>query len=109
MRLLFALTSAAVVIGWAGFAHADPSGDDAGFLDGLNKAGITYQNRDSAIAAGKAVCQMLDDGKNGMDIVKQLRDANPGFTPHDAAKFTMLAAAAYCPTQLGGASGGDKG
>ncbi|BBY08155.1 DUF732 domain-containing protein [Mycobacterium noviomagense] len=108
MRLLLALTSAAVVISCAGFAHADPSGDDAGFLDGLNKAGITYQNRDSAIAAGKGVCQMLDDGKNGMDIVKQLRDANPGFSAHDAANFTMLAAAAYCPTQLNGGGGSNK-
>jgi hypothetical protein len=108
MRTLLALTGAAVVIGVAGFAHADPSGDDAGFLDGLTKAGITYQDRDRAIAAGKGVCQMLDDGKNGMDIVKQLRDANPGFTAHDAANFTMLAAAAYCPTQLGGGSGGGK-
>jgi hypothetical protein len=109
MRLLFALISAAVAIGFAGFAHADPSGDDAGFLDGLNKAGITYQDRDRAVAAGKGVCQMLDDGKNGMEIVKQLRDANPGFTAHDAANFTMLAAAAYCPTQLGGGGGSSKG
>ncbi|MGH3563758.1 MAG: DUF732 domain-containing protein, partial [Mycobacterium sp.] len=34
------------------------------------------------------------------DVAKNLRDANGGFTPTDAAKFTVIAAGAYCPKYL---------
>ncbi|BCO36733.1 DUF732 domain-containing protein [Mycobacterium heckeshornense] len=108
MKLLLALTSVAVVAGSAAYAHAEPSSGDASFLDALTKAGITYQNADGAVASGKAVCAMLDDGKNATDIVNQLRQVNPGFSARDAAKFSVLASVAYCPKymQAGGESGG---
>ncbi|BBU23290.1 Conserved exported protein of uncharacterised function [Mycobacterium xenopi] len=109
MRVILALASAAGVIGLAASVHAEPSSGDASFLDALTKAGITYQNADGAVASGKAVCAMLDDGKNATDVVNQLRQANPGFSAQDAAKFSVLASVAYCPKYMqagGGESGG---
>ncbi|EID17154.1 hypothetical protein MXEN_01789 [Mycobacterium xenopi RIVM700367] len=81
-------------------AHADPAGDDANFLHSLDRLGITYQSPDSVIASGRAVCQLLDDGKSQKDIVQQLRQANPGFTLNSAKNFTVAAATAYCPQYL---------
>ncbi|BBU23289.1 Conserved exported protein of uncharacterised function [Mycobacterium xenopi] len=81
-------------------AHADPAGDDANFLHSLDRLGITYQSPDSVIASGRAVCQLLDDGKSQKDIVQQLRQANPGFTLNSAKNFTVAAATAYCPRYL---------
>lgn len=106
MRLLLALTSVVAAIGLATPAHAEPSDGDASFLDALKNAGITYQSPDSAVANGKAIGKMLDDGKGGPDIVSQLTQSNPGFSPRDAAKFLMLATVAYCPKymQVGGDS-----
>lgn len=106
MRLLLTLTSVTAAIGLAAPVHADPSAGDASFLDALKNAGITYQSPDSAVANGKAMCTMLDDGKSGPEIVTQLTQSNPGFSPRDAAKFLMVATVAYCPKymQVGGDS-----
>jgi hypothetical protein len=111
MRVFLALTSVAVVVGLAAAAHAEPSAGDASFLDALTKAGITYKNADGAVASGKAVCAMLDDGKNATDVVNQLRQVNPGFSAQDAAKFSVLASVAYCPKYMqagGGESSGNS-
>ncbi|WP_238159263.1 DUF732 domain-containing protein [Mycobacterium sp. MFM001] len=88
-------------------AFAEPSGDDAGFLEALNNAGITYQSPDRAVANAKGVCGMLDDGKGAPEIVTQLQQSNPGFAQRDAAKFVALASVAYCPKYMQG-SGGDS-
>jgi hypothetical protein len=131
MRLLIALASLAVVVGAAVPAHADPSGTDhadpsstdhadpsstdsgadASFLAALRQAGITYSNGDNAVAAAKTACGLMDDGQSEVDVIKNVTDRNPGFTVSGAAKFTAIAASAYCPQYLGngGDSGGDKG
>jgi hypothetical protein len=120
MRPLIALASLAVVIGGAAPAHADPgtadSGADASFLAALRQAGITYNSGDTAVAAAKAACGLIDQGQPQIDVVKQVTEQNPGFTISGAAKFTAIAASAYCPQHLnavgdggGGDSGGDKG
>jgi hypothetical protein len=36
----------------------------------------------------------------GVDIVKNLEQYNPGFAGDGAAKFTAIAAEAYCPNVL---------
>jgi Protein of unknown function (DUF732) len=100
MRLLVVLASFAAVIGLAVPAHADPSGDDAAFLAALKQAGITYQDPDRAVAVGKKVCDLVDGGMAGADIVKNLQAYNPGFAGNGAAKFTAIAAEAYCPNSL---------
>ncbi len=119
MRLRVVLASLAAIIGLAVPAQADPDstnpGLDASFLAALDKAGITYTSRDSAVNAAKTACQMMDQGQPEIDVVKRVTDQNPGFTISGAAKFTAIAASAYCPNHLkpadnsGGANGGAGG
>jgi hypothetical protein len=100
MRLVLLLASAAVVIGTAAPAYADPSAKDQAFLTALAQAGLTYLNADRAITAGKQVCSLADDGMTGEEIVKNLQDRNPGFQGPGAAKFAAIAASVYCPEKL---------
>src|SRR5579875_4067593 len=100
MRLLPIMIGTITAMLLATSAHADPAGDDANFLRSLDRLGITYQSPDSVIASGRAVCQLLDEGKTQKDIVQQLRQANPGFTLNSAKNFAVVAATAYCPQYL---------
>ena len=100
MRLVLLLASVAAVIGTAAPAYADPDSKDQAFLNALSQAGLTYMNPDRAIAAGKTVCDLANGGMTGEEIVKNLQDRNPGFQGQGAAKFTAIAASAYCPEQL---------
>jgi hypothetical protein len=109
MRLLPVLTSVAAIIGMAAPAHADSNNDDQAFLAALAKAGITYQSPERAVAAGKKVCDLASGGKTQLEILRDIRDLNPGFTLDGAAKFTEAAANAYCPDQLTTDSDGGNG
>jgi hypothetical protein len=115
VRPFIALASLAVVIGVAVPAQADPnstdSGTDANFLTALRRAGITYGSADTAVAAAKAACGLMDQGQPETDVIKHVTEQNPGFTVSGAAKFTAIAASAYCPKYLNVASdsGGDNG
>jgi hypothetical protein len=100
MRLVLLLASAAVVVGTAAPAFADPDAKDQAFLTALGRAGLTYMNADRAITAGKQVCSLADGGMTGEEIVKNLQDRNPGFQGQGAAKFAAIAASAYCPEKL---------
>ncbi len=97
MRLLPVLTSVAAIIGVAAPAHADSDNDDEAFLAALTKAGITYQSPNRTVAAGKKVCDLASGGKSQLEILRDIRDLNPGFTLDGAAKFTEAAASVYCP------------
>jgi hypothetical protein len=115
MRLLLALVSLAAIIGLAVPARATPDGGsvdpglDASFLDSLKKAGITYSSGDSAVTAAKAACGLMDHGQSEMDVIKHVGEQNPGFTISGAAKFTAIAASAYCPQYLQPGNGGNGG
>lgn len=98
MKRLLLLASIAAGIGLAAPAHADT--DDAGFLAALDQAGITHRGATQAIAAGRAVCQLMDQGLTPMDTVNAVQTTNPGFTPEHAARFAITAANAYCPQHL---------
>jgi Protein of unknown function (DUF732) len=102
MRLVLVLASVAAVIGTAAPAYADIGSSDQVFLAALKEAGLTYQDPDRAIAIGHTVCRLVDGGMTGMEIVKNLQDLNPGFQGDGAAKFTAIAATAYCPKSLTG-------
>lgn len=79
MRLLPVLTTVGAVIWIAVPAHADTDpGDDHAFLVALTDAGITYQSPDRAIAAGKQVCDLANSGTTQLDILRDIRDLNPG-------------------------------
>lgn len=105
MRMLVVLAGFAAVVGVAAPARADPvdnvSGPDASFLAALDKAGITYQSGPTAVAVARRACQLMDQGNSEYDVIKDVSASNPGFTTEGAAKFTMIAASAYCPQHLG--------
>ncbi|MGA7049979.1 MAG: DUF732 domain-containing protein [Mycobacterium sp.] len=106
MRLVLALTCVAAVIGTAAPAHADVDGNDQSFLAALKQAGLTYEDPERAITAGKEVCNLVDGGMTGVEIVKNLQELNPGFEDNGAAQFTAIAASAYCPKTLAGVGHG---
>lgn len=106
MKPLLALPVLAV-IGMAAPAYAD-SNDDA-FLASLQAAGITYQGVDRVIAAGKSVCKMVGQGRQMVDVVKTVQNLNPGLHGDNAARFTAIAASAYCPQALSVATGANAG
>lgn len=112
MKRRLVLLGFSTLIGFAAPAHADPSvgeqaGADevaaisnAGFLDSLRAAGITYTNADQVISAGQAVCGLVGRGEPGLEVITDLKANNPGFTTDGAAKFAAIAARSYCPQQL---------
>jgi hypothetical protein len=88
-------------------AQADPGPDitetgfsEAGFLAALNDAGITYHSPSQAVAAGQAVCGLMDNGVSGIEVVDDVKKANPAFTLDGAAKFAAIAANEFCPQHL---------
>jgi Protein of unknown function (DUF732) len=104
MKVLPFLASVAALIGMAAPAHADP--DDDAFLAALSKAAISYKSPDKAIKAGQKVCDLARSGTSQLDIVRDIRDLNPGFTMASAAKFAHTAASVYCPDLLAGPNPG---
>lgn len=94
------LLSVATMIAVAAPAHAHADGNDQSFLVALQQAGLSYQDPDRAVSAGKQVCDLVDGGMTGVDVVKNLEQYNPGFAGNGAAKFTAIAAEAYCPNAL---------
>ncbi len=107
MRLLLTLTSVAAMIGMAAPAYADTN-DDA-FLGALRQAGITYPDPERAITAGKWVCRQVAEGMQTVDVVKEVQSLNSGLRGDSAAKFTAIAASAYCPNVLSGDGGNGSG
>ena len=108
MRLSLALAAVVTMVGLAVPALADPPppsvpdnpAADATFLDSLNKAGMTYTNGSSAIAAGKMACDLMNSGTSEKDVVDKLSMLNPGLNSGGAMKFAALASTAYCPDYL---------
>lgn len=106
MKRLILLTSAAAMIGLAAPAQAEPantaapaSGDTI-FLGALRDAGFLHSGPTQAIAAGRAVCKLMDDGNSPGDTVGAVKSTNPGFTMDHATRFAKIAAVAYCPDHL---------
>ena len=104
MRRLLVMLGITSSLGIAIPAHADPN-VDAGFVDALNKAGITFSDSKSAVNAGKTACGLMDQGKPELDVVQLVMQQNSGISTVSAAKFTAIAASAYCPQHLQRASG----
>jgi hypothetical protein len=113
MRRLVVLLGIAATVGLAVPAQADPGNADAGvdasFLDALTKAGITFSNGPNAVNAGKTACGLMKQGQPELDVIQTVTAQNPGITTNSAAKFTAIAASAYCPQFLQRArdNGGD--
>lgn len=103
MKVLLFLSSVIVLLAIP--AHADS--DDDAFLAALTRAGISYKNPERAVTAGQKVCDLAKSGTSQLDIVRDIRDLNPGFTMASAAKFAQGAASVYCPERLSPDSGGN--
>jgi hypothetical protein len=102
MRTLVVIASlAAAIAAGAAPAYADPGSGgpnpDSGFLAALSNAGISYNSGPQAIAAGKKVCEWLDEGQKRSEVIKTVESGNPGFGMSGAATFATLAEHAYCP------------
>lgn len=107
MRRLLVLLGIAAALGFAAPIHADPTSDprlDANFLDALQRAGVTFNNGASAVNAAKAACAMMNQGQPEIGVIHSVTEQNPGIDPTSAAKFTAIAASAYCPQHLQRAS-----
>jgi hypothetical protein len=101
--MLLALLGVSAIIGLASPAYADPDpapADDAGFLAALQQDGITYGSPAQAIGSAHAVCECLDNGESGLDLVHDVKTHNPGFTMDAASHFALLSAKYYCPHHL---------
>lgn len=103
MKLLLTL-GIATALAVAGPASADPGVDqtapDGGFLTSLDAAGIHYTDGAQAVAAAKALCELIGRGEPGLEAIQDLHNSNPGFSLDNSAHFAVLAARAYCPDEL---------
>lgn len=98
MKRVLVLASVIAALGLAAPAHADSN--DEQFLAALEGAGLTHRGPDHAIAAGRAVCDLMDGGLSPMDTVNAVKTTNPGFSLKNAAQFAGIAATAYCPEHM---------
>jgi Protein of unknown function (DUF732) len=101
MRSHVVLVTLAALIGLATPAHADPN-PDANFLGALNKAGITYHDGPAAIAIGRRVCELMDQGNPQADVIKSMTQENSGFTDDGATRFTQISESVFCPQHTWG-------
>lgn len=109
LKLLAAFAGVATTLAAIPLAHADSDDDSAAFLVTIRRAGIAFKSPGRAVKAGQAVCGLADAGTSEPEILKDIRDLNPGFTLDGAAKFAEAAALSFCPEQLGDGSGSDRG
>jgi hypothetical protein len=106
MRRLLVVLGIASSLSIALPAHANPD-VDASFVDALTKAGITFNDSKSAVNAGKTACGLMDQGKPELDVIQLVMQQNSGISTVSAAKFTAIAASAYCPQHLQRATDSD--
>jgi hypothetical protein len=95
MKRLVVLLGVTSALGLAAPAHADPG--DASFIEALNKAGISFNDPGAAVEAGHTTCDLISQGKPGLQVVQLVQQQNSGISTTSAAKFTAIAVSAYCP------------
>ncbi|QZA08255.1 DUF732 domain-containing protein [Mycolicibacter heraklionensis] len=106
MKFPLVLLAIAAGIGFAVPVHAeptdttDPAGDDSAFLAELQKAGIASPDDNGAVEAGKTVCRLANHGETALQVLNDLRAADPELSLQGAAMFVTIAARTYCPHQL---------
>lgn len=98
LLVLAGIAGAGAVVGLA--APGSAEGNDGVFLSALAGAGLSHNGASQAIAAGHAVCQLLDEGLSPVDTVTAIQGTNPGFTLEHAAQFAAISASAYCPQHM---------
>jgi hypothetical protein len=84
------------MIGLAVPAHADPN-PDTKFLGALTNAGITYHDGSAAVATGRRVCELMDQGNSQSAVVNSMTQENSGFTNDGALRFAQISESVFCP------------
>jgi hypothetical protein len=74
-------------------ADADTS---SSFLSALTSSGITFGSRQAAIAAGREVCDELDQGKQASDVANTVMTQS-NLDGYHAGFFVGASIAAMCP------------
>ncbi len=108
-KLLVTSACAAVMLGVAAPAHADPndpatdpyvyvpSATDATFLQSIDRLGIKQLSGPDAVNIAKAACADIVQGNGIRDAVAGVRNAAPGMPLLQGAHFVAVARALYCP------------
>src|ERR1700759_5886499 len=96
LRPLLVMPGVVPALGLAAPAGAEP-GVDSSFIDALTKAGITFNDPGNAVEAGHTTCELISQGKPGLQIVQLVQQQNSGIRTTNAAKFTAIAVSSYCP------------
>ena len=78
-------------------ADADTS---SSFLSALTSRGITFGSRQAAIAAGREVCDELDQGKQASDVANTVMTQS-NLDGYHAGFFVGVSVAAFCPRHQG--------
>ena len=92
--LAFALLSLVAVA--APTANADYSVDSSNFLGALSSRGITFASRQAATAAGREVCDELDQGMQASDVANNVMTQSD-LDGYHAGFFVGASIAAFCP------------
>jgi hypothetical protein len=90
----FALLSLVAVA--APSAHADYAVDSSNFLGALTSKGITFASRQAAIAAGREVCDELDQGRQASDVGNDVM-TQTNLDGYHAGFFVGVSIATFCP------------
>ena len=75
-------------------AHADAV--DSNFLGALVSKGITFASGQSAIVAGREVCDELDQGRQATDVANDVM-TQTNLDGYHAGFFVGVSIAAFCP------------
>jgi hypothetical protein len=96
MKLAPVFAAAAVSIGMAPPAHADP--DVSGYLAELDLRHVEYSSADSAITMGRATCLALNQGHSAVEVVDSIHKA--GYSSYDTGIILGAAMHTWCPEQI---------
>jgi hypothetical protein len=77
-------------------AHADYAVDSSNFHGALSSSGITFASRQAATAAGREVCDELDQGMQASDVANNVM-AQSDLDGYHAGFFVGASIAAFCP------------
>lgn len=94
IRAVLAAAAVTVPLVLAPPAAGDALTDQA-FIAVLDEAGFTYTSYTDVIAAGNAVCLLLDSGYTIPGVIRTVA-TEAGLDPGDAGYFVGASVAAYC-------------
>ena len=95
--LVLAVAPLSVIGVAAPTAHADAAVGSSNFVGALSSRGITFASRQAATAAGREVCNELDQGKQASDVANTVM-TQTNLDGYHAGFFVGASIAAFCPS-----------